>query len=50
MNQIRHLERQRTITLQVTPPGDMPNGYPEEANPVEAEPDDGGATRYDWNH
>ncbi|QJB55147.1 efflux RND transporter permease subunit [Pseudodesulfovibrio sp. zrk46] len=24
MNQIRHLERQRTITLQVTPPGDMP--------------------------
>lgn len=24
MNQIRHLERQRTITLQVTPPKDMP--------------------------
>lgn len=24
MNQIRHLERQRTITLQVTPPADMP--------------------------
>lgn len=24
MNQIRHLERQRTISLQVTPPGDMP--------------------------
>lgn len=24
MNQIRHLERQRTVTLQVTPPKDMP--------------------------
>jgi len=24
MNQIRHLERERTITLQVTPPSDMP--------------------------